>query len=302
MKTPIVFIIFNRPALASKVWQVIRDAKPERLFVIADGPRETVPEDKERCAATRRVVEAGADWPCEIVRLYSDTNLGCGRRISSGLSEVFRLSEEAIILEDDCLPDPSFFPFCEELLARYRHDPRVAQIGGSCFQGMRPTREGPSYFFSRYPHCWGWATWRRAWANYDHEMRIWRDDPGAGWLDRVVSHRDERRYWRQNFGRTAGGLVDSWAYRWTLAVFKRGDFCVSPKANLVLNIGFGVDATHTTETGPLAERALEAATFPLVHPSSFAFDDESDERSSRQLFRSPGIGRRLFRRLARWVK
>ena len=170
---PVVLIIFNRPKLTEVVFQAIREAKPPKLFLVADGPRPNRPDDIPRCAAARKVVEK-VDWDCEVLRNYADENMGCGCRPASGITWVFSQVEEAIILEDDCVPSPSFFPFCQELLDRYRTDERVMHIGGMNWQSGH--RRSPfSYFFSKYPQCWGWATWRRAWAHYDFTMRYWRN-------------------------------------------------------------------------------------------------------------------------------
>ena len=159
LKTPVAFIIFNRPSLTQIVFNTIRQAKPKQLFVIADGAR--FPEEKEKCQQARDIIRQ-VDWDCEVLANYSDVNLGCGKRISSGISWVFEHVEAAIILEDDCLPHLSFFRYCENLLDYYRDDERVMAIGGDNFQdGNKKTPY--SYYFSKYPHVWGWATWRRAW-------------------------------------------------------------------------------------------------------------------------------------------
>ena len=162
MNTPIVFIVFNRPELTRRVFASIREARPSKLLVVCDGPRSGRPDDREKVAAVRQVIANGVDWPCDVRREYSESNLGCRERVVSGLNWVFALVEEAIVLEDDCLPDASFFAFAEEMLARYRNDPRVLHIGGNNFTSDK-YHLSHSYAFSRYGHIWGWATWRRAW-------------------------------------------------------------------------------------------------------------------------------------------
>src|SRR5665648_587346 len=164
LKTPVAFIIFNRPETTRRVFAEIAKARPTKLLVIADGPRATHPDDAEKCAVVRAIID-GVDWDCEVLKNYSDVNLGCKRRVSSGLDWVFDTVEEAIILEDDCLPHPTFFRFCEEMLAKYRDDKRIAMISGDNFQFGKKRTEY-SYYFSRYTHIWGWASWRRAWDNY----------------------------------------------------------------------------------------------------------------------------------------
>ena len=173
MKTPVAFIIFNRPDTTKRVFEAIRQAKPPKLFVIADGSRSDRLGEAEKCAATRAIID-GVDWECEILTNYSDVNLGCKIRVSSGLDWVFSEVEEAIILEDDCLPHPSFFAFCEELLEKYRNDSRIMQICGSNVLKDQVNIDD-SYYFSKYGPIWGWASWRRAWQEYDVDMKLWAE-------------------------------------------------------------------------------------------------------------------------------
>lgn len=299
MQTAIVFIIFRRPELTRQIWETIRQAKPPQLFIVADGPREGRPEEALLCAQARSVVESGVDWPCEVFKIYADANMGCARRVSSGLDAVFAHVTEAIILEDDCLPDPTFFLFCEEMLARYRDSAWVAQIAGCSYQDVVPT-EGPSYHFSRYAHCWGWATWRRAWKDYDHGMRAWLDASRRRRIYQRFQHPDERRYWRLNFRDTAQGEIDSWAYRWTYAIFDADRLCVNPYRNLVSNIGFGTGATHTSDSlHPAAARPLAPMPFPLRHPVGCTRDEIADAHTGAMMYRRITLGQRLIRKLAR---
>src|SRR6266480_8001684 len=183
LTTPVVFIIFNRPTPTAKVFAAIQAARPPKLFVIADGPRANVASDRDNCAAARVIVDL-VDWPCEVAKRFANANLGLRRNVAEGLDWVFAQSERAIILEDDCLPDPSFFPFCEELLERYHDD---ATVGMICGTNLAPretaTNDAASYYFSRYCYIWGWATWRRAWRCYDREMTEWPSLGKNGWLD-----------------------------------------------------------------------------------------------------------------------
>ena len=295
---PVVLLVFNRPDCTALVLERIRRARPPRLYVVADGPRPNRTGEAARCAEVRALVAQGVDWPCEVIRDYAAANLGCARRVSTGLDAVFARETEAIILEDDCVPDPSFFPFCAELLERYRDVPRVAQISGCSFQD--PGAAGPaSYYFSRYPHCWGWATWRRAWRLYDHAMRAWSQPGSREWLAGRVPDPAERRTWAHSFAATARGRIDSWAYRWTFALWQQDCLSVSPYRNLVSNIGFGSGATNTRESDPLAALPVSPMPFPLVHPASLAPDVAADDRTSRRVYRRPSFMTRLQRRLRR---
>jgi len=299
MKTAVAFIVFKRPDVTRQVLAAIRAARPPILFVIADGPREGRTGEAEKCAEVRRVIEAGIDWPCEVVRIYAEENLGCARRVSSGLEEVFRRVEEAIILEDDCLPDPTFFPFCETLLDYYRTDERVAQIAGCNFFPESFKDVTGSYCFSRYPHCWGWATWRRAWRHYDHTMRSWKTEREAGWKLRV-ERASERLVWAACFDAVSREALDSWAYRWTAAMWARGAWSVTPAQNLVTNLGFDRDATHTVG-GIWGNRKRAAMRFPLIHPAEMKRHEAADALVGRLVFEPPGIGLRLQRLIRRII-
>jgi hypothetical protein len=297
LETPVVFFVFNRPRVTREVWIRIRDARPRRLFIVADGPRVSRPDDAAHCAEVLDIV-AKADWPCEVQRDYSPKNLGAAVRVSTGLDWVFGLVEDAIILEDDCVPDPTFFPFCAELLERYREDSRVAQIAGCSFQP--PAAKGTSYYFSVYPHGWGWATWRRAWRLYDHSMKTWRTERGGSWLSAAIQHPVERKMWERSFENTLSGRVDAWDYRWTLAVWHASMLSILPYRNLISNIGFGPEATHTTAVTPWTALPTVPMPFPLVHPQKFVRDIEADAHTSKTVFRPPSWQTRLGRRWKRF--
>lgn len=296
LRTPVAFIIFNRPDTTERVFREIARARPSKLLVIGDGPRPDRPGEAERVAVTRAIIER-VDWDCEVLTNFSEVNLGCKRRVSSGIDWVFEQVEEAIILEDDCLPEPSFFRFCDEMLERYRDDERVALISGDNFQFGRKCGEA-SYYFSRYVHIWGWASWRRAWRHYDREARVWpafRDGDG---LLRVLGKRPhEIRYWSNIMDVIHAGKIDTWDYQWVLTVWARGMVSVLPQKNLISNIGFGVDATHTHGTSVFANMVTEPMSFPLRHPHSIEPNRAADDRTANQMFSAPllqRIGRKII--------
>jgi hypothetical protein len=262
----VAFLIFNRPDTTVRVFEEIRRVRPSKLLVVADGPRADRPGESDKCQAVRAVIDT-VDWPCEVLKNYSEVNLGCKMRVSSGLDWVFEQVEEAIILEDDCLPDQSFFPFCDELLERYRDDERVIMISGDNFQDGNWTTE-ESYYFSRYTHIWGWASWRRAWRNYDVEMKEWPIQKKNGLLKKVFPDSIISRYrWKRIFDSVYDGSIDTWDYQWLLACWKQGGLSCLPKSNLISNIGFGPEATHTssTESGGVARMTVVPIVFPLRH-------------------------------------
>ena len=298
LQTPLVFLVFNRPDCTARSFAAIRAAAPRRLYVVADGPRPDRPGEAALCANVRALVEQGVDWPCEVIREYAPANLGLARRVSSGLDAVFARETEAIILEDDCVADLTFFRFCAELLERYRDEPKVGQISGVTFQGNE-SEHSASYYFSRYPDCWGWATWRRAWRYYDHSMSFWRRPEAPHWLAGRIPDPAERRYWLHSFDATADGHMDSWAYRWTLALWQQDCVGITPYRNLVSNVGFGTEATHTQEATALAALPVYPMSFPLAHPNSLVCDVAADDRTSRACYRRPTWAARLRRRLRR---
>lgn len=282
-KTPVVFIIFNRPDLTKRVFDIISQSKPSKLLVIADGPRKDDSDDLEKCAAAREVVDQ-IDWDCEVFKNYAENNLGCKKRIASGLDWVFELVEEAIILEDDCLPDPTFFRFCEEMLKYYRDDKRIMTISGSNFLfGNRLISD--SYYFSRYNHTWGWATWRRAWAYFDITMPHWMFLSRNNWLNETLNSRRAARYWSDRFQSVYQNQIDSWGYIWTLTCWSQNGLNVIPKVNLVSNIGFGPEATHTRDTkNSLFNMPATSMNFPLNHPPIMTRNYSADTFVEESIF------------------
>ncbi len=273
--TPVILLIFNRPEKTERVFASIRAAKPSQLLIVADGPRETHPEDTQKCAATRAIVEQ-VDWECRVERNYSEINLGCKFRVSSGLDWVFSKVETAIILEDDCLPHPTFFRFCETLLEYYQRDERVMVISGNNFISNHQ-RSKSSYYFSRYINFWGWATWRRAWCHYDVEMCNWPSIREQNWLKDLLQDKRAVSYWSKIFDLTYQELIDTWDYQWVFTCWCQSGLSIVPNVNLVSNIGFGQESTHTSIDSKNAS-AIPASEmiFPLNHPTFFIADTRAD--------------------------
>lgn len=263
LTTPVAFLVFNRPDTTEQIFSKIREARPSRLFLVADGPRDNRPDDKARCAAVRNIIDQ-VDWPCEVSKNYSDKNLGCKIRISSGIDWVFSCVEEAIILEDDCLPDSTFFRFCQEMLDHYRHDEKVMMISGTNLLGKWNTIS-QSYHFSSSGSIWGWASWRRAWRCYDVNMSRWtdpairlkvRNNLGDGYIFRSKEI---------EFDRVSAGKVDTWDYQWSFAQLVHSGLSVVPAVNLISNVGFNSNATHTVNSRTLfAGLPTMPCRFPLV--------------------------------------
>lgn len=282
MKTPVVLTIFNRPQTTVRVMEVLQRMRPEHLLVVADGPRAGKAGDEALCRETRRIAES-VTWPCELRRDYAETNLGCRKRMSTGLDAAFREYEEAIILEDDCVPDDSFFAFCEEMLARYRDHPDVGLVSGTNSQyGVSPTNA--SYYFSCYPLIWGWATWRHTWSLYDVDIPQWPDLRETGWLEETVGSGYRAAYWQRLFDSVRNGF-DTWDYSLVFTCWLHGQLAVHPSRDLVSNIGFGENATHTRDpSSPRANIPAATMAFPLVHPAKVAADVQADARIEHHLF------------------
>jgi len=252
----------------------IREAKPPVLFVGADGPRADHSEDATRCERAREVA-ARVEWDCEVHTLFQEKNLGCKQAVSSAITWFFEHVEAGIILEDDCVPHPTFFPFCAELLDRYEHDERVMTISGNNFQPS--TRKyASSYYFSVYPHCWGWATWKQAWQKYDGEIPLWKSLKDTDWLAGWLETEAEVEYWREIFDRVYDGEVDSWAYPWTFSCWREHTLNILPNRNLVSNVGFSNKATHTNKNKSEEYPLKRAIDFPLSHPKYIVRNYEAD--------------------------
>lgn len=260
---PILFLIFNRPDTTAQVFEAIRSQRPERLYIAADGPRPGRPQEALNCQSAREIA-SHVDWPCEVRTLFREENLGCGRAVSQAISWFFEQEEEGIILEDDCLPHPEFFPYCAALLERYRNTPHVKVIGGNNFQhGMK--WGDASYYLSAHSHIWGWATWRRVWKEYEFDVSGWDTQAFERDMGRYFISNDEKKHWRDVFGSMQRKSVDTWDYQLTFSVWKHGGVSIIPNVNLVSNIGFGPDATHTVAENQPRANMPTGSIFPLQH-------------------------------------
>jgi hypothetical protein len=231
---PILLVAFNRPDNTQKIFNEIRKQKPKRFFMAVDGPRSDNPGEDLVCQKTRDIAKQ-VDWPCEVKTLFQAQNLGCGHGVSTALNWFFENVERGIILEDDCLPDPSFFPFCRELLEKYKDNQKIMHISGDNFQYGKK-RGFSSYYFSEYPHIWGWATWRRAWKLYDFNCV------------------------------PLTARTTNWDRQWWLSVRKHRGLAILPNVNLISNIGFDGTGTHTGKSTHYSNLPIQKIAFPLVHP------------------------------------
>jgi hypothetical protein len=266
---PILFIVFNRPTVTKIVFEAIREAKPKKLYVFADAPRETKSGEIELNNEVKHIA-TNIDWECELFTNFSQRNLGCRYGPLTAINWFFENETEGIILEDDCLPDQSFFRFAGELLAYYREEEKVMVISGDYFHG-NTLQNQYSYYFSNYMHSWGWASWRRAWKKNDPDISLWPSLKSTDFLEKLGNgHKDFVKYWSKTFDKAItekGG--DYWDYQWLFSCWAAGGVTVLPAVNLVKNIGFGYDATHTFMIDKwILEMPLQSISFPLNHPPS----------------------------------
>ena len=276
---PVLLIIFNRPENTRRVFEAVREQRPRKLFVAADGPRRSHPDDTAKCLAARRFATA-IDWDCELKAFFNDDNVGCGRGPANAITWFFEHVDEGIILEDDCLPSPDFFRFCNELLDRYRDDDRVMEIGGTNLNNGNALKDPYSYFFSHHNMTWGWATWRRAWKFYDYEMRLYKTMRDSKPFTTCFASTSEFDFFRTIFDRTVANMEDLswWDYQWEFARRINSGLTIVPKKNLVINLGIGSDATHTTDPhGAGSDLKFERMKFPLRHPEFMLGDRKRDE-------------------------
>ncbi len=299
LNTPVALLIFNRPDATERVFSAIAQAKPPILLVVADGPRIHRIGEAEKCAAARAIIER-VDWDCQVLTNYSETNLGCKKRISSGLDWVFQQASEVIILEDDCLPNPSFFRFCQEMLEKYRYDERIGMISGTNF--LEKPNHPSSYFYSMYPHIWGWASWRRVWKKYDVMMQQLDTLGNDANFQQRFSNKSEYHHWMNVFNDTLNGCVDAWDAQITYLFLKENFLSIYPNINLISNIGFNADATHTRfEGNRLANLPTQSLNFPLTHPD-FMLCEKDYERKRRNIDRVGfGVVRRFISRSIAYI-
>jgi hypothetical protein len=282
----------------------LKAVKPSKIFVSADGPRPDRYDDLELCETVRSIVLEHIDWGAEVITHFADTNLGLRERMSSAISWALSQVDQIIILEDDCVPDASFFGFCTELLEKYSDDTRIGSITGDNFQGDG-FHCADDYYFSRYPHIWGWATWRRAWDYYDVGMQDWTEIRETDWLHYLFPEKLEAGYWKCIFDETFSGKINTWDYQWVYACWRNKMLTVTPRYNLVKNIGTGASATNTCAAEDNKHNlAVGTMKFPLRHPHQIMPRADADKYAQKKVFglaKDRSISGRL-QRLARKIK
>jgi len=282
LETPVLFLIFNQPAITMQTFEEIRKARPRRLFISADGPRPGKPGEAEECAETRRAVLGSIDWECEVTTRLLENNLGCKAAVSSAITWFLDKTGEGIILEYDCVPSQSFFTFCAGLLEKYRHDERVMAISGSNYQQGNARGEA-AYYFSRIPAAWGWATWKRAWSHWDGALSGYPAFRANRRIETLFHSRAARNYWTLKFDQVHGGIDKTWGHPWVFAVFAQHGVCATANRNLVTNIGFTANATNAVDTDSPFANTPRHEIGDLSHPDCLVPDLGADDFFSRRL-------------------
>jgi len=295
-KTPILFLIFNRPDITQKVFDEIKKLKPTTLYVAADGPRIAVAGEDQDCLAAREIIKQ-VDWDCKVFTLFREVNLGCRIAVSSAIDWFFKEVEEGIILEDDCLPDQTFFWFCQELLAYYRTDNRIMHISGSNYQFGKKIGDA-SYYFSRLAHIWGWATWRRAWQFYDVNMNSYPQFVAEEKIKKIFNDSEVQKNWVNNLTKIYKG-ANTWDYQWAYANLIYNSYCIIPNENLISNIGFGKKSTHTFNKDDVLANLPLGSINQIKHPQKLEYATEADHFTNTKVFNPPSLIVRVRNRIKR---
>lgn len=296
-KAPVLFLTYRRIETAQRVFEAIKKARPQKLYFASNAPNPNISGEAARVGRVRSLLDQ-VDWDCEIKVRFLEEHLPVRLSVTSSLNWFFSEEEMGIILEDDCLPNQDFFVFCNTLLQRYRDDGRVFVITGCNFQDGQERGNG-SYYFSRYSHVWGWASWRRAWKYYDGDLSFWPEwRKSQAWLT-MLPDSIERKYWGNIFDRMYANQIDTWDYPWLASIWYQKGFTATPNVNLISNIGFGADSTHTREqnspwasmaTGELGEIRYSAEVAQNFAADRSTFDRHYGGRylrSPRSLFALP---------------
>lgn len=291
LKTPVLFLVFNRLDTTIQVFGEIKKAKPPRLYIASDGAREAVKGEFEKVKAIRSYLSSNIDWECEVKTLYRDKNLGCKYAVSSAIDWFFENEEMGIILEDDCLPSQSFFWYCQELLNMYKEDLRIWHISGA--QILNLSQEKHSYHFSKYPGIWGWATWANRWKEYDVKLVSYNNIKDLQEFNLKV----DTNYWNKIFKRLKENKIDTWDFQWVFTVWYNNGLSITPNVNLIKNIGFDSNATHTKNSESNLANLENQNINIIIHPSSIRVDEVNDSILTKQYFSLPSFALRILNKL-----
>lgn len=283
MKTAVAMIIFNRPDTTKEVFEEVRKAKPPRFYIISDAPREGREEEQKKVAETRGYIESHVDWECEVIKNYAEANMGCKKRVASGITWLFEHEEAAIILEDDCVPKQEFFRYAQEMLEKYKDDESVYMVSGT--NNLPDYKIKGDYAFSHFACIWGWASWRRAWSkHYDINMAKWPEVRAEKKLKAMFSNPLQYKLFERDADKIHAGLVDTWDLQWLFIMLLNDGVGITPKGNLIHNIGCGrEDATHTKDNSREVAEYGEFQ-FPITFAGQVEVDIEYEKRYTKQFY------------------
>ena len=297
LNTAVLFLIFNRIETTKLVFEQIKEAKPPKLYIACDGARQSKPDEEKKVQEIRDYVLERIDWDCEVQTLFRAQNLGCKRAVSQAIDWFFENESQGIILEDDCLPCQSFFWFCEEMLNYYSDDLRVWHISGDNFQNGKKRGDG-DYYFSNYTHIWGWATWADRWKNYDVDISSYKTFVKNKRIKSIFENSNEQKYWLKAFEAVNSGKIDTRDYQWSYCALINNGLSVLPNKNLIENVGFGIDATHTyDESSKLAKLETQNMTFPIEHPRFMLRNKDADGFTAKAQFRKKSFFKRVIQKI-----
>ena len=252
MNTALLLLLFNRPETTHKLFQKLKIFKPKKIYINIDGPREKNLNDKKLCTEVEKITN-DISWDCKVFKKINEKNKGCRSSVSEAINWFFQYENSGIILEDDCIPSSKFFEFCERMLKKFENNNQIKVVSGSNFHDNKKFGEG-DYYFSKYAHCWGWATWKRAWLEYDDKMENWKEFKKSKNWEELHINFYERKYWTKIFDKVIKRKIDSWAYVWLYSVWYKNGITITPNFNMINNIGFGPDATHTFKSKNISIR------------------------------------------------
>lgn len=285
LKTPVLFMAFNRLDTTKQVFEQIKIAKPPKLYIAADGARKNKEGEQEKVQTVREYLLKNVDWDCEVKTLFREENIGCKMAVSGAISWFFEHETQGIILEDDCKPCQSFFWFCEEMLEKYKDDKRIWLVSGDNFQNGIKRGDG-DYYFSKLTHIWGWATWADRWQYYDVEIKSFDAFKQQNLIESIFLLEAQQQFWLKSLEDVKNGKIDTWDYQWSYCVFSNNGLGILPNQNLIQNIGFGVDATHTFDLeSKLANMATQDMKFPIKNPIFLIADKQADDMTSELQFK-----------------
>lgn len=301
LRTAVLFLVFNRPDTTQQVLEAIRMAKPPRLYLAADGARADREGEAQKVQAVRDLVLECIDWDCEVKTLFRTHNHGCKMAVSGAIDWFFEQEEMGIILEDDCLPSQSFFWFCEAMLERHRNDMRVGYITGSNFYTQVGDDEY-SYHYTKIAPIWGWAAWRRSWNLYDRDLQRYARFKETRYMKELYYSEAEYRMWIDRLEPCLLGVRNTWDFQWGFTQRINHMLCIKPNVNLIRNIGFGADATHTTASAPEEYLSAGELRFPLKHFPMVIPDVHADKMHLKQTLHRKQTPRQIMARGVRAFK